>query len=841
MYKFIKSILYVLLTVIITVSLTVIIINTLYAEKIEQSVLKIINSNIETEIHLEKIEFTLFEHFPYAAVKLHNISIDESSEFNNDTLLYAKEALLYLNIIDLFSKEYHINKIYLAEGKINIKYNLQNKPNFIIYTPPLSNNEKKNPSISIKDILLDNINLNYLNLAKNININWLAKNSFIQIENQNIEFDTDIYSNHLLINEKNYLQEKSCSFNIKSKLAKNTFIIENSNFIIEDVILKINGEINKNNFLDLKIISENQNLNSIINHAPKHISKIYNPFIITGELNGTAHINGVFEKNKNPHFNMNFSILNGGFDFKSNPFKISDISCSGEINNGERNQFATTKINFFNFYGNTKKGNIEGEFTINNLDDMLLDANLNSDWDLEELNHYFQDSPFLNMTGSCAIKTNYKGKLAFDNKFKKYFISGNHKSKISNLEMNFNYLNSNLDFNILMQELDVNNNAIKINESNIAIGSSKINYSGIIKNFIEYIIGESKQIIINGDVTSPLILFNELSTITQISNSKEQENSNQKLPGWFSSNIKLDVKKLYYNNFEAKKIKGEIKYGDLKLEGKNIFSECLDGILNGEFILYEPTEKYLVLNTKLNLADINIRKSFSSFNNFNQNFIKGNELNGVGILNMDLESHWDPEMNFVNKKFKMKSDLIIKEGELINFKPLENLSSFVNLEDLQHVKFSTLENTIEVKDEVINIPIMEIRSSALSAFISGTHHFNQEIDYSIKLLLSEILSNKLRTKNNDIDQQFGEIKEQEETFTTLYLKMTGTSNETKTSFDGLRLQEELEKEINTEIEIISDIIKEDVFNLENNNEEEPGEEIIIEWEEQEEEKKYLPQ
>ena len=71
--------------------------------------------------------------------------------------------------------------------------------------------------------------------------------------------------------------------------------------------------------------------------------------------------------------------------------------------------------------------------------------------------------------------------------------------------------------------------------------------------------------------------------------------------------------------------------------------------------------------------------------------------------------------------------------------------------------------------------------------------------------------------------------------------MTGTSNETKTSFDGLRLQEELEKEINTEIEIISDIIKEDVFNLENNNEEEPGEEIIIEWEEQEEEKKYLPQ
>ena len=51
---------------------------------------------------------------------------------------------------------------------------------------------------------------------------------------------------------------------------------------------------------------------------------------------------------------------------------------------------------------------------------------------------------------------------------------------------------------------------------------------------------------------------------------------------------------------------------------------------------------------------------------------------------------------------------------------------------------------------------MEIKSSALSVYISGTHSFNNEIDYNITLLLSELLS-KFRQKNTTI-KEFGEEK-----------------------------------------------------------------------------------
>ena len=131
---------------------------------------------------------------------------------------------------------------------------------------------------------------------------------------------------------------------------------------------------------------------------------------------------------------------------------------------------------------------------------------------------------------------------------------------------------------------------------------------------------------------------------------------------------------------------------------------------------------------------------------------------------------------------------------------------------------------------------MEIKSSALSVFLSGTHTFAQEIDYSIKLLLSELLSNTFRKRNTVIDNEFGEINEEGQIFTTVYLKMTGNTDNPIISFDGLKIKEDIKESISTEIETIKTIIKEDILQGEDQLEED-GQDVIIEWEDEE---KYNP-
>ena len=155
----------------------------------------------------------------------------------------------------------------------------------------------------------------------------------------------------------------------------------------------------------------------------------------------------------------------------------------------------------------------------------------------------------------------------------------------------------------------------------------------------------------------------------------------------------------------------------------------------------------------------------------------------------------------------MNSNLTIERGELINFKPLRNLSNFVNVEDLKDVKFSKLENKIEIKDNLITIPEMQIISSALSLIVSGTHSLNNEINYDITLLLSELMSNEFRKKNTKISKEIGEIKSNNEGLSAIYLKMIGTTDDTKIEFDNIKFRAKINNKIEKEKKVINEIIK----------------------------------
>ena len=94
---------------------------------------------------------------------------------------------------------------------------------------------------------------------------------------------------------------------------------------------------------------------------------------------------------------MNCHIENANFILKSRPFILKDIRLIGEITNGEDRNFQKTKIEITQFDAKTETGFIKGDFTIQNLNQYYLTANLSSSWNLSEINHYFEDSPFFNL------------------------------------------------------------------------------------------------------------------------------------------------------------------------------------------------------------------------------------------------------------------------------------------------------------------------------------------------------------------------------------------------------------------------------------------------------------
>ena len=821
MKQLIKLILQAILGTSLLVLIAGFIITYFFSENVEKKVITKIQEKMTSDVRLDDVTFSLYEKFPSASVKISSLLAFEKKGFNNDTLFYAKSTYIELSIIDIILSSIDIKKVVVDNGKINIKYDTENKPNFSIF----KTNEKSKNKLILNNLILIDTHVSFS--KKGVTINWEIQEGILDLKEESLNINAKLFSEKLIVNNKNYINKKQIIMQASLELKKDSILIQKGSTLhIENVKTELSGEIINGKIIDLYFSCKDQELNNIIKNTPVHLKSIYNSFKANGILNCNGNIKGLVSKESNPYLEMNCNIKKGNFLLKSQPFILKNVSLNSKINNGEQRDFQNTKIEISDFSAKTENGFIKGDFSIQNLNKYYLIAKLNSSWDLAKINYYFNDTPFFNLQGKLNANTKYSGYLSFDSKFTNYFLESSHTSKTNFKEVSFIYEGVPFTFNFNTLECIFKSNRIEIKNSDMTIADSDLNFTGDITDLIGYILKKKDNIDITGKLKSTYMKFDELISLKDTTKEKGVE----VFPNWINADLNTNITNFSYNDFIASDITGQLTYKNRTFKGKYIKLKCLNGNIAGNFKLFESYNK-LKLFSQLKIKQLNIRNAFLAFNNFNQDFITAEHIKGIGTAEIQMQSSWKPGFIFQEEDLKLTSHLIIEKGELIQFKPLESLSDYVSLEDLKTVRFSTLENTIEIDNKVVTIPTMEIKSSALSAFISGSHNFEQEINYRIKLLLSELMSTKFRRKNTQIKKtEFGEVNENGKIFNTIYFKMTGNSENPNILFDGIRFREDIKKGITKEKNKIKNIINEDILLNKKKEKKEKGQDIIIEWE-----------
>lgn len=800
----------------------------LYGEKIEQYMLKIIREKSVTEIAVKDVSFSVFENFPYASIKLTDVLILENEPNQEDTLLYVNQGHLQFNIFNLISKNSKISKIVLLDSELNIKHDKEGKLNFKIF----KQEDQKEKKIKLHQIYFSNCLISYVNEAKKTDISGETDKVLLQFDNNqkdNFLVKGDFFMQNLWVGDIDYIHKKQTKLDAEFAINEGVFYIKKSNIYIEDVNFDLDGNI-QNKTVDLKLKARTQQLTSVLLHMPEKLKSIYKSFVLDGILNCNGTIKGIISKTSNPHFNMDFDFMNAEFKLKQNPFHLTALQLTGNIDNGSANNFEETVIKVTNCSAKTGNGNLDGAFQVKNLNNYHLTTDINLDLDLAEINHLFKSTPFFNMKGTLIANTKYSGNLTFSSKMKNAFLLGDHLSELQLKDVEFNYKKFPLLFGFSNLKGQINNHTLKLEDSKITIADSDFKFNGSITAFTPYLLDESQKIVVQGESESVYVKFDELMSIKNMNVGVTEAVST--LPNWLELDIKTKIDQLSYQYFIAEQIEAGIEYSNFTLKAKKVKMNTLNGQITGEAKFYERPYNYLKLFTSAHLEKINIRNLFTGFQNFGQQFIQDKHLKGEGTADIQLQSSWNPGFKFDPDKLQLNSHLIIEKGELISFSPLLNLSSYVSLDELKDVKFSTLENTIKIANNNINIPAMEINSSALSVFISGTHSFNNDIDYQIKLLLSELISKKARKRNATLDKQFL-VENDRLGRTTLYLKMDGTVDNPNIYFDKIRIKEKIKTEIKKEKAEIKKIVNEDVLNQKaDSTKKQDQTEVILEWEDE---------
>jgi hypothetical protein len=220
------------------------------------------------------------------------------------------------------------------------------------------------------------------------------------------------------------------------------------------------------------------------------------------------------------------------------------------------------------------------------------------------------------------------------------------------------------------------------------------------------------------------------------------------------SNLDVTVANIRFRQFRASRMQEQIHLDHQVITGRGLTFAAMDGMVYMDATINASRKDSVFMNFDSKIARLDVTKLFTQMENFGQTTMTDKNVKGRVSADVQFNSAWSVDLNIDSRKVRSTCDITIENGELINFTPILALSRYLKVPDLNHIRFSTLKNQIYIANELISIPSMAINSSAMNITASGTHNFDNIVDYRIKLLLSDVLGKKVQTNS-----EFGEIED----------------------------------------------------------------------------------
>ncbi len=790
-------------------------------EEIKKDILASINKQLVKTVDVKSVDFSILNNFPNVSLEFNELRIFSKE----DTLLSLKKLSAKFSIIDIYYGRYNLSGIEIYDGNVSI-INERDYQNYLLLK---QDSISDNPfNIDIRNLKSEKVHFSLKTHAGqhsfsiiDLRLKVKKKEDFVSfslngnISNLNITVADDSYS---------FLDNTNLDIHGNWDNENKILSFSKTETKIAGFYTDLDGSINFKN-------AANFNLNFILNDVEPSELK---PFLkedyfktisendAKGKFDFKGKIAGEWSKTSIPEIDISYTLNNGSWGKDSSLIKIT--TASGKLENSS-NSFIlfvdTIEASYFDL-------NIKGSGKVSEFSNPIYKGRLNFSTEIEKLAPVFKLDKNWSLSGKVNGTANLKGEI---NEIDTYSYSTWKKYK-QNVSLEVAELNIKYDSTYIIEEtylhLNCQSNNLTLDSINGIIQKQKILAQLDISNFYS-LLDTGENSIINGKVSSTsLIIENWLNWPIH----SEEESK-------WSPKIFLDVKadQVEFKNATARNVSSQllIREGDLFLKDAhlNAFNGNIRGDLNYQFSNAKKS-----LSSKLIGEKLDISLLFKEYNNFGQTTLTDKNISGNASLELDFYTEFDEDNNVIPKSIVAHSDLEIVNGRLRGFEPIYRLSKFVELEELKDIKFDTLKNQILIKDELIYIPKFGIKNTALDIIMEGTHSFNNQVDYSFTMFLSEILKKKIKKNPNE---DMGYIEDDGLGRSRLFIKMKGDISSPEIKYDKQGLKKYWNEEIKDEKQEIRSILnkefgmfkKDTTLNYKGIESKDKASPFVIEWEEKE--------
>ncbi len=820
MSRILKYFLATFLLVILIVSLAGIIIAWYYQDEVKQLMISQVNKHIRTEVRVGDLSFSVLRKFPRASLEFRDVLILVPDGYNqnadagidSDTLFTARSLFLQFSLKDIFRKDYRISTIHAVNGVLYLAVNTDGQENFRFWRTPDSTDDGFN--LDLQDVRLSNYRVIFSNDIKEMYIDsdirrLELKGKFSQ-SSYNLRTIATGNSRRFRHQGINFSGNRDISARISLNVDNDLIDIKEGMIELSGVRLAVGGiyKTGDQGYADINISGYNLDISSLITLLPEKLGERLHPYRFSGRFDFESSISGELSKTLSPSVFASFETENGQIIRRDTGMRLTDVSLSGYFSNGRLHTAQSSTIVVRNFSTGFGNGSIRASGSISDLSQPVVSFDLDASFLLEEMARFYKPANIKQIAGRINTVFSANGRLDTPVKWDIEELNKMDLSGILEIENGFleisegRYIASGIG-----GELNFGK-TLRTPELNFNIGNDHFSIRGEIDNGLPWLLGHDQTMRISGGLYSrQLNLDNYIYTFR---NGQQRQDVSE--PLIFPSNVELNldflVDKLTFRKFSSTLFRGKLSYKPRMMTLNAVEFNSMDGTVSGNGVIAQRMNGDFMFQSRLQMQDLDMQKMFYSFNNFEQTFIHGEHLQGNLTGSLGLISEWSPYLQIIWEKLVADSKVEIKNGELINFEPMLGLSRFIDVSELQHIRFSTLQNEIFIRNQVITIPQMDINSSAFNISGSGTHRFDGHFDYRMRVLLSDVLYGRARRAKPE-NQEFGIVEDDGLGRTSLYLLVSGTPDNYRVSYDRRAVRDMIRESLADERNALKQLLHEE--------------------------------
>lgn len=774
----------------------------LFKDKIIQQFIREANKSLSTPITIKKIDVSVFEKFPNLSIVFHDVYIEDSHE-GQYPLLEAKTISFQLNPIEVYRGIYTIRGLKTKDTEVYLKINTKGENNYTI----TKNTTESSGAVTfdLSNIQLINTLVEYKNLQQAQDYIFISNELQAALHSQsgvyNIKASGDVTLQKFQNKQTAWFEGKKVV--LKSALQYNdenkSLLIEPSNLLIAGSPFTLKGSYTwkEENQIDLQAEGKNTDIQTIVSLLPQGAISRLNQYKSEGDVYFTATLSGKITKTKNPALSIAFGLRDARLTHPDKKAELNNVSLEGSFATPDITSMRQSALILKNIQGTLQQETFQSNLAIQNLNDPEVVFDFKGILNAQDVFRFYPVDVIENPTGLVNADISFSGKLAWL-KSKATAQRAETSGTIDLDNLNFHYGAAKIPVQYLSGNLRFNKNDLALSNVSGIVGQSDFVLNGFFKNIITYILFDNQPVGIEADLHAKRLNLDELFQWGFSSTAKADDYEFRISPNLYL-NFNCDVQSVNYKRFHAKNLKGDLLVKNEMAVSREITLHSMGGNLALTGIVDAKNPKAIAVSSAFKLDKVHIDSIFYVFENFGQDFIADKHLKGKAVADVNLEMVLNQNLKLFPETLVADISAVIREGELNNFEPMQSLRKYLDDDGLSQLRFADLKNDIHIENKTVYIPQMEIRSNVTSLQISGTHTFDQQIEYRIATPLLNRKKINLTEAAGAIEDQGGQPK--------LFLKIVGTTSDYRVIYDTEAVKRKIASDLKKEVQELKDAFK----------------------------------